>query len=160
MGLISKILKKNTPAKEDIAEVKSDEKSAVLETKADKTDKVKVASKKDTSKSAVSTKTSKVKKLDATNQAHDILLFPLVTEKAAVSESINKYLFIVAKWSNKIQIKKAIQDIYGILPETVRTINYEGKSKKFRRLKGKRKDYKKAIVTMPKGKTIDIHKGV
>jgi len=51
-------------------------------------------------------------------------------------------------------------DIYGIKPARVQIMNYQGKVVRFKRSTGKRQDYKKAVVTLPEGKSIDIHKGV
>ncbi len=96
----------------------------------------------------------------ATSLAQGILLFPLVTEKSAIAESENKYSFIVSNRATKEQIKKAILELYEVNPITVNTANYDGKYVLFRGKSGKRKGYKKAVVTLPKGKIIDIHKGV
>ncbi len=92
--------------------------------------------------------------------AFKILVKPLVTEKSAVAESKNKYSFIVIKSANKNQIKTAIEEVYGVKPSQVNVANIEGRRVRFGRSMGKRNDYKKAIVTLPEGKTIDIHSGV
>jgi len=141
MGLLNKILKNKK------SEEATDEKAV------EKTDKVKAETKKVEKK-----KTSQ--KIDLENRALDILLHPLVTEKSANAESMNKYSFIVVRNCNKDQIKKAVLDIYGIKPTRVQIMNYQGKVVRFKRSTGKRQDYKKAVVTLPKGKSIDIHKGV
>lgn len=92
--------------------------------------------------------------------AFKILVKPLVTEKSAVAESKNKYSFIVIKSANKNQIKTAIEEVYGVKPSQVNVANIEGRRVRFGRSMGKRNDYKKAIVTLPEGKTLDIHSGV
>ncbi len=89
-----------------------------------------------------------------------LILKPLITEKAAIAQSLNKYSFIVIKDASKVQIKKAIKEIYGIEPKTVNLINMEGKKRRFGRSTGRRSDYKKAVVTLPSGKSITIHEGV
>ncbi|OGH91861.1 MAG: 50S ribosomal protein L23 [Candidatus Magasanikbacteria bacterium RIFOXYD2_FULL_39_9] len=85
---------------------------------------------------------------------------PLVTEKSAIAESKNKYSFLVAKAANKNQVKTAVAEIYGVQPTQVNIANVEGRAVRFGRSAGRRGDYKKAIVTLPAGKTIDIHTGV
>lgn len=95
-----------------------------------------------------------------TNSSYKVLIHPLVTEKSAVLESENKYSFIVDKRANKKQIKIAVKDSYGVMPVDVKTVNVEGKRKRFGKNFGKRKDFKKAMVSLPKGKTINVHEGV
>jgi large subunit ribosomal protein L23 len=99
----------------------------------------------------------KVKKASAISK---VLVRPLVSEKAAHGEAGGKYTFVVTKNANKIEVKKAVKDLYGVMPVRVSVINIEGKRKRFGRIKGKRSDWKKATVTLPKGKTIGIHEGV
>lgn len=89
-----------------------------------------------------------------------LIIRPLVTEKAAVAQSLNKYSFIVSVDATKAQIKKAIKEIYGVEPKTVNTINVEGKRRRFGRTTGRRSDFKKALVTLPSGKSITIYEGV
>jgi large subunit ribosomal protein L23 len=92
--------------------------------------------------------------------AFKVLVKPLITEKSAIAESKNKYSFVVAKSANKNQIKTAIEEIYGVKAVNVNVSNIEGRRVRFGRSMGRRNDYKKAIVTLPEGKTIDIHVGV
>jgi large subunit ribosomal protein L23 len=89
-----------------------------------------------------------------------VILRALVTEKSAVKQSENKYIFVVANSANKAVIKKAIEEIYKVKPVSVNIINVQGKAMRFGNHSGKRSDFKKAIVTLPKGKTIVIHEGV
>jgi len=104
---------------------------------------------------------SKPKKvLSANSIAYQVLLKPLITEKSAIAESISKYSFRIAIWANKGQVKKAVQEIYGITPSDVNVINVEGRNVRFGKNQGRRSDYKKAVVSLPAGKTIDIHAGV
>ncbi|MFA5062372.1 MAG: 50S ribosomal protein L23 [Patescibacteria group bacterium] len=132
-----------------------------------KTGEVKVAKKepkKAKEEATTITKETDVKKekikLPAESIAYKILVKPLVTEKSAVAESINKYSFVVMAGASKFQIKKAVEDVYGVKPTSVNIINVEGRRVRFGRTFGRRSDFKKAIVTLPKGKSIDIHVGV
>ncbi len=145
MGLISKILKNKKTEEFKSTKKKDDVK---IEKKVEK-----VGKKEDVAK-------PKRNKLGLNDNSDLILVSPLITEKAAVAESMNKYSFIVAKWASKPQIKRAVENIYGVRPIKVNVTNVEGKRVKFRRISGKKSDFKKAVVTLPKGKTIDIHKGV
>jgi large subunit ribosomal protein L23 len=89
-----------------------------------------------------------------------VIVKPLITEKAAVAQSLNKYSFIVNRRATKTEIKRAVKEIYGILPTGVNISNIEGKRKFSGRVSGRRQDYKKAMVTLPKGQSITIHEGV
>ncbi|MBE6338069.1 MAG: 50S ribosomal protein L23 [Lentimicrobiaceae bacterium] len=94
-----------------------------------------------------------------------IIKKPVITEKmTAISEKLNKYAFIVDKRANKLQIKQAVQDLYGVQVESVNTINYEGKLKsrytKTGVISGRRDAFKKAVVTLAKGETIDFFSNI
>jgi len=97
---------------------------------------------------------------------HQILIRPLITEKMTniTADQSNKYGFIVNTKANKIEIKKAIQDKFSVTVVDVRTINYDGKTKtQFRksgRFVGKTAKYKKAIITLKKGETIELFEQV
>ncbi len=90
----------------------------------------------------------------------NLLISPLVTEKATTLASSNKYAFVVANNSNKISVAKAVEAVYGVKPIAVNIINMKGKAVSRGRIKGRRKDWKKAIVTLAKGETISIYEGV
>jgi len=94
------------------------------------------------------------------NIAYRVLVKPLVTEKATVSGAQNKYTFEVAKESNKVEVAKAIKEVYGITPTQVNIVKIQGKRVNFGRRAGRRKDLKKAIITLPKGKSINVYEGV
>ncbi len=94
------------------------------------------------------------------SQAFRVLLKPMVTEKASVLGSLNKYVFEVATKTNKIEVAKAIRQVYGVSPVNVRIISMKGKAVVSKRIKGRRKDWKKAIVTLPKGSHINVYEGV
>lgn len=94
------------------------------------------------------------------SEVNRLLVRPLVTEKATALATENKYVFVVAKTANKISIAKAIQAVYGIKPIDVNIVNMKGKRVARGRIRGQRKDWKKAIVTLAKGETIAIYEGV
>ncbi len=85
-----------------------------------------------------------------------LVKYPKITEKAIDLQKYNQYLFIVKKIANKPQIKKEIERIYNVKISKVRIINQKGKVKRFRFTEGKRPDFKKAIVSLEKGYTIEI----
>jgi large subunit ribosomal protein L23 len=92
--------------------------------------------------------------------AYRIIVKPLITEKAANQNAIQKYHFEVDYNANKISVAKAVETIYGIKPVSVNISKMLGKTVKRGRVSGKRKNWKKAIVTLPKGKSIQIYEGV
>jgi large subunit ribosomal protein L23 len=94
------------------------------------------------------------------HRAYASLIRPLITEKASNLIAQNKYVFAVNISSNKIEIAKAIEGLYSVKPIKVDTVRVEGKKVKYGRMSGKRKDWKKAIVTLPKGKNIKVYEGV
>lgn len=95
----------------------------------------------------------------------DIIKKPVITEKMTeVGEKENRYGFIVDKRANKLQIKQAVKEIYGVEVATVNTMNYSGKTKsrytKAGFITGKTNSYKKAIVTLAEGETIDFYSNI
>jgi large subunit ribosomal protein L23 len=95
----------------------------------------------------------------------EILLKPIITEKmTAQGEDMNRYGFIVDKNANKLQIKNAVEELYGVNVEVVNTMRYGGKTKsrytKTGIVRGKSNAYKKAIVTLVEGETIDFYSNI
>jgi large subunit ribosomal protein L23 len=91
----------------------------------------------------------------------DIIIKPIVTERTSELMEENKYTFQVAKNANKIQIKNAVEEIFGVKVASVNTMNMQGKKKRMGVHVGRRADWKKAIVTLtPDSKTIEIFEGV
>ena len=88
--------------------------------------------------------------------ARDILIRPLITERTTELMAEGKYVFVVAKAANKIEISKAVSDIFKVKVESVNTVNVLGKVKRMGRSIGKRSDYKKAIVKLAAGETIEF----
>ena len=89
-------------------------------------------------------------------EARDIIIRPLITEKSTTLMAEGKYVFEVAKSANKIEIAKAISQIFKVKVASVNTINVEGKVKRMGRSVGKRSDYKKASVKLAAGETIEF----
>jgi large subunit ribosomal protein L23 len=84
-----------------------------------------------------------------------------ITEKGTrIRESQNGYLFEVARDANKIEIKRAIEAIFSVKVSTIRTLRVHGKPKRVGRAAGHRPDWKKAIVTLKKGQTIELFEQV
>ena len=92
-------------------------------------------------------------------EARDILLRPLVTEKSTALLEEGKYVFEVAKVANKVQIAQAVAEIFNVKVVAVNTINVTGKVKRVGRNVGRRRGYKKAIVTLAPGETIQFFEG-
>lgn len=88
--------------------------------------------------------------------ARDIIIKPLVTEKSTDLMSQGKYVFKVDKRANKIEIGKAVEEIFKVKVTAVNTMNVIGKMKRMGRTAGKRSDYKKAIVKLAAGQTIEF----
>ena len=80
--------------------------------------------------------------------SHDIIRKPVITEKTMTAMAENKYPFIVHINSNKSQIKRAVEEVFGVKVASVQTIRTMGKTKRMGVHVGKRSDYKKAIVTL------------
>lgn len=87
---------------------------------------------------------------------YDIVKSMLRTEKSTALLPQNKYLFWVEKRANKIQIKKAVEDIYKVKVESVNTSMQRGKLRKVRYVQGKSPDWKKALVTLKEGSKIEV----
>ena len=93
-------------------------------------------------------------------QAYRVLIKPMITEKASALGASNQYVFMVGINTNKIQVAKAIQEVYGVKPLSVNIIKVKGKKVSRGRITGKRKDFKKAVITLKKGDTISVYEGV
>jgi large subunit ribosomal protein L23 len=86
-----------------------------------------------------------------------IILKPMITEKSSrMKENTNTVAFKVHQRANRIEIKQAVQKIFGVRVESVRTMVVRGKAKRMGRFEGKRPDWKKALVTLKEGETIDF----
>src|SRR3989344_5263718 len=90
------------------------------------------------------------------SRAHRVLLKPVISEKSAMLHSYNQYVFMVHPDANKIQIKQAVREIYKSMPLDVRIIVMEGKKVTRGTVRGQRRAFKKAVVTMPKGVVLPL----
>lgn len=95
----------------------------------------------------------------------DVLIKPVLTEKVNnQQEKLRRYAFKVDKKANKLEIKKAVQDMYGVTVEDVNTVIVPGKNKtRFTKagfIKGVKPGYKKAYVTVAEGETIDLYSNI
>ena len=95
----------------------------------------------------------------------DILLKPIVTEKmTSQGDKFNSYGFLVARSANKLQIKKAVEELYGVTVDSVNTMRYAGKVKsrntKSGLLIGKTAALKKAVITLAEGNKIDFYSNI
>lgn len=89
-----------------------------------------------------------------------VIIRPIVTEKmAALQENENKVAFVVDRGANKIEIRKAVEDKFDVKVKKVATINMKGKLKRMGRFEGRRSHWKKAVVTLREGFSIDFFEG-
>ena len=94
-------------------------------------------------------------------EPYKIIRRPLITEKSTIQKEMNNQLaFEVDRRANKIEIKKAVESIFKVQVEDVRTQNYQGKIKRLGRNTGRRRHWKKAIVTLKPGQKIEFFEGV
>jgi large subunit ribosomal protein L23 len=91
---------------------------------------------------------------------YDVILSPVITEKATLLSENNKVVFKVAGDATKPQIKAAVEKLFEVKVKAVNTLVRKGKKKVFRGRPGKQSDFKKAIVTLEAGQTIDVTTGV
>jgi large subunit ribosomal protein L23 len=92
---------------------------------------------------------------------YDLIIRPLITEKTNIQkESDNQITFEVDRNANRVEIKRAIQDIFNVRVASVKTMQVKGKTKQRGRIIGKRRDWKKAIVKLMPGERIDFFEGV
>ena len=96
----------------------------------------------------------------ATIRNFDVLLSPHITEKATLLSELNKVVFKIALDASKDEVASAVEAIYNVKVTKVNTLVTKGKTKRFKGIKGRRVDVKKAIVTLAEGQTIDITTGL
>jgi large subunit ribosomal protein L23 len=163
MGILDRFKKKKDDKK---VEPKKDSKIKLAKKDADKTKKTEYSSLKakgeDTPVSGSKQKTTKTVKTKSTDtkDAYKVLIRPLITEKATDLAVLNKYCFEVSKRSNKIEIKKAIKSLYNVDAIDVNIIVNRGNAVRYGRISGKKKKWKKAIITLKKGEKIQLYEGV
>jgi len=98
----------------------------------------------------------KSEKKSLTPKMTDVLVRPVITEKAMKSAESNQVVFIVAAKATKPEIKAAVEGVFGVEVKAVNTLINKGKVKMFRGKMGVRSDVKKAIITLAKGQSIDV----
>ncbi len=120
-------------------------------------------SKKDDKKKVVKKEEKKVDKKEIgvkQDRAYKVLIRPIISEKTTNFASLNKYVFEVFGKTNKIEIKKAIEELYQVKPIQVNIIKRKGKNVRFGKTSGRTKDSKRAIVTLKKGDSIKLYEGI
>jgi large subunit ribosomal protein L23 len=98
--------------------------------------------------------------MSAKPEHYDVIRKPVITEKSTMASENGAVVFEVAIDANKPQIKEAVENLFGVKVKAVNTTITKGKSKRFRGQLGKRKDVKKAYVTLEEGNTIDVSTGL
>lgn len=91
---------------------------------------------------------------------YDVIVAPVITEKATMAAENNKVVFNVARKATKPQIKAAVEGLFEVKVEAVNTLLRKGKVKSFRGVRGQQSDVKKAIVTLAEGSKIDVTTGL
>ena len=94
------------------------------------------------------------------NHYYDTILSPVITEKSTIVSEHNKVIFRVAIDADKPTIKEAVENLFKVKVTKVNTIKVKGKTKRFKGTLGRRPDYKKAVVTLADGQSIDITTGL
>ncbi len=95
------------------------------------------------------------------NPSHyDVIVAPVVTEKATTAAENNQFVFEVARKATKPEIKAAVEGLFDVKVEGVNTLVTKGKVKAFRGRRGKQSDVKKAVVTLAEGHKIDVTTGL
>ncbi|WP_412507263.1 50S ribosomal protein L23 [Roseovarius sp. SYSU LYC5161] len=98
--------------------------------------------------------------MSAKPEHYDVIRKPVITEKATMASESGAVVFEVAKDAAKPQIKEAVEALFGVKVKAVNTSITKGKVKRFRGVKGRRNDVKKAYVTLEDGNTIDVTTGL
>jgi large subunit ribosomal protein L23 len=91
---------------------------------------------------------------------YDLIVAPVITEKATLASESNQFVFRVARYATKPQIKAAIEQLFDVKVTGVNTLLRKGKSKRFRGVRGRQQDMKKAVVTLADGYRIDMTTGL
>ena len=91
---------------------------------------------------------------------YDVIVAPVITEKATIASEQNKVVFKVRKDATKPQIKAAVEKLFDVKVKSVNTLIQKGKTKRFKGVLGQRSDVKKAIVTLAEGHSIDVTTGL
>lgn len=164
MSLIDKFKKpfetmdKASDAKEAVEE-STQKSSTSAKATVDKSAK-KASTEKTASKATGSKKKEKVALKDVSGMAARVIVRPLQTEKIAEHMAMGQYVFEVTEGATKNEVKKAVKAMYNVDPVKVRMINVRGKMVRFGRTYAKRKNWRKAIVSLKQGDSIEVFEGV
>ena len=93
-------------------------------------------------------------------KAYDVIVAPVITEKSTNVSEHNQVIFRVADGANKNSIKAAVETLFNVKVKAVNTLIRKGKKKVFKGMRGKQSDFKKAIVTLEEGYSIDVATGL
>jgi large subunit ribosomal protein L23 len=93
-------------------------------------------------------------------RSYDVIIKPIITEKATLLSEHGKVVFQVALDATKKEIAKAVEELFKVKVEKVNTLRVKGKRKRFRGLTGRRNHVKKAVVTLKDGHSIDVTTGL
>lgn len=115
--------------------------------------------KKKPAKAAATSGAAKKTSILGEARLYDVIVKPVVTEKSSQAAEQNKVTFKISPTATKQDVKAAVESIFKVSVLKVNTINVEGKVKKFRGRPGQRSDFRKAIVTLAAGQTIDVAAG-
>ena len=157
MGIFDKFKNKKDDDSTD------DKKSAVVskpvkeETKAKIEPKIKSENKVE---DVVAHETETVSKTGAKENLFGVLVRPIVTEKSSMLGALNQYAFLVSADANKIQVARAVKEMYGVTPSRVNILNKSGRKVRYGKTYGRTSDTRKAIVFLPEGKSITIYEGI
>lgn len=157
MGILDKITKK----KDDKEAVEKGEQKKAENKETKKEVEKQEAAKKRPPEKKENKSSRKAKKIDKGKMPvhyFELIKKPHISEKALSSNAENKYVFVVLQSANKTEIKKAIGSLYGVIVRNVNIVKVPTKPKRFRGMPGVKSGYKKAIITLSKGDTIDIMK--
>jgi len=93
-------------------------------------------------------------------RARDVILRPIVSEKSMAGMREGRYTFVVATAANKVEIRQAVQEIWGVGVASVHTMRYRGKVRRVNQSSGRRPDWKKAVVLLVQGERIPFFEGM
>ena len=167
MSILDKIRKKPKDEEKESKDKNGDESKAEKQevkqaVKKETESKKEVTKKEDRKDDKKKTKTvSKIKKVVKEKipvHHFEIIRKPHISEKAFNLESEGKYVFVVSPSANKVEIKKAIQNLYGVVVKSVNIVKVPSKPKRFKGVPGIKSGYKKAVITLAKGNKIDVMK--
>lgn len=99
------------------------------------------------------------RRLTSQERILDVIRAPVMTEKSTIASGFGQYVFKVALDANKIEIKRAVEQLFKVKVRAVNTLRLPGKTKRFKGRTGVRSGIKKAVVTLEKGQTLDLTTG-